>query len=110
MFGILKRIMMKKALKEGKGFTGYVTETDSARLKAILQTAAAPGSTDTNDVEVSFRLLDECVLIDPPPQVDYAYLSGKVLSITCKGRRKPVFTFLTKHDGEQYVTRITVTN
>ena len=101
----IKEKMVVRALRQGKGFSGHVAETDSARLKDILKRAAALESDGLEDVEVSFRMLDGCMYIDPSPEVDYGYLSGEVLSITCKGRR-PVLTVLSKHGEEQYKTKI----
>ena len=106
MFSFLKGKMVVRALEQGKGFSGHVAETDSARLKDILKRAIELENTAPEDVEVSFRLLDGCMYIDPSPEVDYGYLSGEVLSITCKGHRRPVLTFLSKHGEEQYKTKI----
>ena len=105
MFSFLRGKMVVRALEQGKGFSGHVAGTDSARLEDILKRAAALESDGPEDVEVSFRLLDGCMYIDPSPQVDYGYLSGEVLSITCKGKR-PVLTFLSRHGEEQYKTKI----
>lgn len=104
MFNFLKEKMVVRALRQGKGFFGHVEETDSARLKTILKTAMALEASEK--IEVRFRLLDGCMLIDPSPKMEYKYLSGEVLSVTCKAHRKPVLTFLTKHGEDQYKTRI----
>ena len=102
----IKEKMVVRALRQGKGFSGHVAETDSARLKDILKRAAVLENDAAEEIEVKFRLLDGCMYIDPSPQVDYGYLSGEVLSITCKGHRRPVLTFLSRHGEEQYKTRI----
>lgn len=106
MFNFLKGKMVVRALDQGKGFSGHVAETDSARLKDMLKRAAALESDASEEIEVKFRLLDGCVYINLSPWVNYGYLSGEVLSITCKGHRRTVLTFLTKHGEEQYTTRI----
>ena len=106
MFNFFKGVMVVRALRQGKGFSGHVAETDSERLKDMLKRAAAMESDASEEIEVKLRLLDGCMYIDPSSQENYGYLSGEVLSITCNGHRRPVLTFVTKHGEEHYKTRI----